>query len=1322
MGQVPLHFAEAGDAAQFTARGRGYDVTVHGGGAIVSLHDATDAASVRLTPIGSGRPRELAGLDRLPGVVNRYVGGASSWQTGLATFSKVRATAVAPGIDVVYYGNQQQLEYDFVIAPGADPAAAGMRIDGADGLALADNGDLVVHVGDRELRQQRPVSWQVIDGRRVPVESRFVLDASTETVTFALGAYDPAHELVIDPVLVYSSWFGGLSEEIVLAMQVDAAGAIYVLGISADKAGFPTTPGAYQPARAGQPTNGGLYPRDYFISKFNAAGTALVYSTLFGGSLDEGTWSYTPGGLAVDAQGHVHVVGDTASADFPVTPGAADVTYAADANKHADAFYARFDAAGGLSYSTYIGGVGREAATGVAVDDAGHAYVVGLTSSTPENGFVTTPGAYRTTRSGGNDLFVQRYSNTGALLYSTYFGGSQGEMTNRADIVANGDGKVTFGSDTGTGDLPIVNGFQPTRIGNTVDGFVAQIDTDVAGAAGLLYSSYISGGSTDHVYALDVDADGFVYVGGETRSLDFPVTPGAARAVNNPIGGGQEPWDGFVVKLDLTKTGAASRIYTTYTGGNNFDDLQDLAVDGQGRVHLTGATRSLDLPMVNAVQTTLYQMPPYVQILNATGTAFEFSSYLGSNTNGQALYTVAVNAVGETYLAGTTNDASVYGPNNVDGFRLVNAFQGTYGGGDRDAVIQKIGFAVDLSLTKNASAGVVLPGQHVTFTVTVANLSTDPGTGVVVHDALPLGLEYVSCTATHGGVCAGTGNDRTVSFPLLNAGVTATMQIVAKMVAVTPGQQITNTATVAGAVLDPVPTNNTATANVSVPTLEPTGDADGDGLSNGWETQYGLDPFGGPGSGPADDPDGDGKTNLEELNEGTHPRGFVITFLAEGATGAFFDTRLAIANPTNAPALVLTRFQKADGTTIRDYRVVPAMSRATIDVETIAGLEDAAFSTLVEADVQVVADRTMTWNADGYGSHAERGILTRTATEWYFAEGATHSNFNLFYLIQNPNAQPANVEVTYLLPSPAAPLKKTYTVAGQSRFNIWVDDEATTDPQLAALAATDVSVVMRSKNGVPIIAERAMYLDQPGRPLGAGHESAGVTAPATQWFMAEGATGPYFDLFVLLANPNAQDATVDVNFLLPNGTVVPKTYVIAGNSRFNIWVDYADAALANTAVSTTVTSTNGVPIMVERAMWWPGPDASNWQEAHNSPGETTTGTKWAMAEGEDGGPRDQETYILVANTSSYAGQVRATILFEDGSAPLQKTYPALAPNSRFNIVPYSDFPESRGKRFGMIVESIGGQPIQIVVERAMYSDAQGVNWAAGTNALATKLQ
>ena len=304
----------------------------------------------------------------------------------------------------------------------------------------------------------------------------------------------------------------------------------------------------------------------------------------------------------------------------------------------ADAFYTRLTPEGGLAYSTYIGGIRREAATGVAVDAQGNAYVVGKTASnSTTDGFVTTPNAYRTTRSGADDLFVQRYTDAGALVYSTYFGGSQGEMTNRADIVANGDGKVTFGSDTSTGDLPVLNGFAP-RLGTAIDGFVSQIDTDIVGTAGLLYSSYISGSGTDHVYALDIDANGFVYVGGRTRSnTDFPVTAGAARQFNNPIGGGQEPWDGFVIKLDLTKTGAASRVYTTFTGGNNYDGINDIAVDAMGRVHLVGSTRSTDLPKIGAVQETLWQQPPYVQILNPAGTAFVFSSYLGSNANGQAL-------------------------------------------------------------------------------------------------------------------------------------------------------------------------------------------------------------------------------------------------------------------------------------------------------------------------------------------------------------------------------------------------------------------------------------------------------------------------------------------------------------------------------------------------------------------------------------------------------------------------------------------------------------------------------------------------------------
>jgi hypothetical protein len=415
---------------------------------------------------------------------------------------------------------------------------------------------------------------------------------------------------------------------------------------------------------------------------------------------------------------------------------------------------------------------------------------------------------------------------------------------------------------------------------------------------------------------------------------------------------------------------------------------------------------------------------------------------------------------------------------------------------------------------------------------------------------------------------------------------------------------------------------------------------------------------------------------------------------------------------------VLTRFQKSDATTVPRYQVVQPLSRATIDVGSIAGMNPAEFATLVEADVQVVVDRTMTWPvtgaSTGYGAHAERGILTRTATTWYLAEGSTAGNFDLFYLVQNPNDTDAAVEVTYLRPS-GAPIVKTYTVEKQSRFNIWVDQEG------PDLALTDVSAVVRSTNGVPVIVERAMYLTGPGQFFAAGHESAGVTAPATSWFLAEGATGPFFDLFILIANPNAQAASVEARYLLTTGQVITKTYTVNPNSRFNIWVDFEDAALADAAVSTTVRSTNGVPIIVERAMWWPGPSPANWYEAHNSPGSIETGVKWAMAEGELGGASATETYILIANTAATSGTARVTLLFEDGSAPVSRDY-QLPPSSRTNVPVALDFPAAAGKRFGATVESLGASPAPIVVERAVYYNAGGVFWSAGTNALATKLQ
>jgi pimeloyl-ACP methyl ester carboxylesterase len=498
---------------------------------------------------------------------------------------------------------------------------------------------------------------------------------------------------------------------------------------------------------------------------------------------------------------------------------------------------------------------------------------------------------------------------------------------------------------------------------------------------------------------------------------------------------------------------------------------------------------------------------------------------------------------------------------------------------------------------------------------------------------------------------------------------------------------------------------------LTVLTSAQTADRDADGLTGTWELQFGLDPDSAIGTDGADgDPDSDGRTNIDESSAGTHPRGFFTRYLAEGATSAFFDTSLALANPGATTAATLLRFLRGDGSTVTHFLSVGGLRRTTVRAKDVAGLATAEFSTVIESDVPIVADRTMKWDGSGYGSHAETS-LPAPETTWYLAEGATHSGFNLFYLIQNPNPQPASVEVTYLLPVPKAPIVRSYPVAANSRFNIWVDGEG------AALADTDVSAVLSADR--PIIVERAMYLDKPGQTFGAGHESAGITAPATEWFLAEGATGGYFDLFVLVANPGDTAAAITATFLLPDGTSLTKDYPVAARSRFNIWVDREDPLLADTAVSTVVTSTNGVPVIVERAMWWPGPEATDWAEAHNSAGATSTASRWVLAEGEVGPASGTETYILIANTSAFAGSARVTLLFDDGTT-VDRTFP-LNPNSRFNVDVAAEFPAAAGRRFGALVESLGDLPARLVVERAMYSDAASTNWAAGTNALATGL-
>lgn len=492
------------------------------------------------------------------------------------------------------------------------------------------------------------------------------------------------------------------------------------------------------------------------------------------------------------------------------------------------------------------------------------------------------------------------------------------------------------------------------------------------------------------------------------------------------------------------------------------------------------------------------------------------------------------------------------------------------------------------------------------------------------------------------------------------------------------------------------------------PGLPAAGDADGDTISNEDEWRFGLDPLA---EDDDLDSDGDAVTNADEIAAGTHPRGLWTAYLPGGVESAFFDTRIALANPSAThTARTLLRLADARGRHARIYVLLPPHTRRTIDIgDELPGFEAAEFGVAVEADRPIAVDGTQSWGTPRYGAAAERGITTGASTVWYLAEGATHSGFELYYMFQNDTNRAAVVEVMFLRPAGLPPVRWTGVVGAGTRFTLPVN-------AVGGLEATDVSGVVRSANGVPILVERSMFLGRPGFALLAGHQASAIRAPATKWVIAEGATGPYFDTFVLVANPSQRPTVVEVTYLLPsNGTVV-KRYPVAALSRLSIWVDTQDPRLASTAVSAVVESTDGVGVVVERAMWWPG---TSWHEAHASAGETDPAPRWCFAEGEVGGPSRTETYILVANTIDAPGRVAVTVLFEDGTSASRGF--DLLPLSRTNIAIASEFPSSADRRFGVLVESLGERPVPIVAERAVYADGGGVRWASGTAASGTRL-
>ena len=497
------------------------------------------------------------------------------------------------------------------------------------------------------------------------------------------------------------------------------------------------------------------------------------------------------------------------------------------------------------------------------------------------------------------------------------------------------------------------------------------------------------------------------------------------------------------------------------------------------------------------------------------------------------------------------------------------------------------------------------------------------------------------------------------------------------------------------------------------------GDGDNDGLGDDWEHLWGLNNTAGTGDdGAGGDPDGDGRTNAQELAAGTHPRGFSKHYLAEGATSVFFQTSISLLNPDpGSPARAQLRYQMDNGQVQTAVAVLGPRYRRSLTPP-----PESLFSTLIESDRPLVADRLMTWSsAVHYGSHAE-SALAAPASNWYFAEGATHGAFDLFYLVQNPSDQPAEVDARFLRgPTNAgSPVSRHYTVGAHQRLTINADF-------IPGLEGTDVSGEFHSTNGTPIIVERAMYMSRGGELWTAGIDGTGVTTLGTNWFLAEGATGTFFDTFIQVANPSTTPAQIRVLFQLPFGQApVQRDYTVPALGRLTIPVEQVDDRLAGTSVSIAIASTNAVPVVAERSMWWPG---SDWYEGHATLATNTTGTAWGVADGITGGSDNARTYILVASGASATNDSVRVILCRDSLPPIEKTFlDALTPNARLTLDLGVIFPEVVGERVGVIVESMGQSsagpvtPMPIVVERAMYSDANGIFWAAGSNLVATRLR
>ncbi len=630
--------------------GDGVDFLVHHGQAVTAFSGTSSTTSVggkRVTmSLDGASASSFAGQDELPSKTNYFLGNdQAQWHSDIPNFQKLLAKNVYPGIDLAYYGTNSTLEHDFIVSPNADYHQIAFNFSGQDKLTQDEEGNLVLNAGDDELRLNAPNTYQLGDHEKHTIPSKFELSGNTVTMAIT-GDYDHAKPLVIDPVLVYSTYLGGSGDDTAYGIAVDASGFAYVSGSTAS-ADFPTT-------APFQGSNGGT--TDIFVSKLDQTGSSLTYSTYIGGS---GTDSpANPGGLAVDSAGNAYLTGYTQSSNYPVAS-----PVQGSLSGTSDAVITKLNASGSsLTYSTYLGGSSSEFGRSIAVDASGNAYVAGETLSSN----FPTASPYQASHGGGSiDAFVAKLNAAGSsLTYSTYLGGSGTDSAYSLAVDTSGNAFVT--GVTTSSNFPTASPYQASNAGGQ-DAFLTKLN---AAGSSLTYSTYLGGSGSETGRAITVDTAGSPYITGFTSSTNFPVATPLEGSLNGGV------LDAFLTKFAPAGTGLT---YSTYLGGNGVDTGNGVAVDSGGNAYVAGSTGSTDLITASPYQASNGGgTDGFVMKIDGSGLSFLYSSYLGG-TGTDSVNWIAAGLNGNLYTAGSTNSAD---------FPTASPLQGATNGGTDSFVAQ----------------------------------------------------------------------------------------------------------------------------------------------------------------------------------------------------------------------------------------------------------------------------------------------------------------------------------------------------------------------------------------------------------------------------------------------------------------------------------------------------------------------------------------------------------------------------------------------------------------------------------------------------------